>query len=119
MKHSTRKPTKAEAERMARLSAMPCVVCRLRLRPLIQPSPTEVHHLLSGNKRRGHLFTIPLCGWHHRGIGSQPVTGGDMTCDLHGPSLALRSKKFHETYGSDNELLALTNELLERNHVAV
>lgn len=116
MKHSTGKPTKAEATRMAALKDMQCVACRQRgwvnyfqLR--------EIHHLLSGNKRRGHLFTIPLCAWHHRGIvftGPFAATKADMVRVL-GPSLAYGSKPFHAEFGTDDELLALTDSILEKN----
>ena len=70
----------------------------------------EVHHLLSGNRRRGHQFTIPLCRWHHR---SDSYITKSQATELYGPSLALNSKAFHERYGSDDSLLAKTNELLE------
>ena len=40
------------------------------------------------------------------------MTKKDAT-EVYGPSLALSSKTFHERYGSDEELLAKTNELLE------
>jgi hypothetical protein len=33
--------------------------------------------------------------------------------DAFGPSVATGSKAFHETYGSDAELLALQNELIK------
>lgn len=107
MKHSTGKPTKAEADRMGRLKEMRCAVISC-----IQ-GPCDVHHLLSGNRRRGHMFTIPLCAWHHRGV---PLGGLrlDTLEALLGPSLALTSKKFHERYGTDDELLESTNAALLR-----
>ncbi len=114
MHSKAKRATKAERERMARLKEMPCLCCRIQLCP--QPSPTEVHHLLSGNKRRGHLYSVPLCEWHHRGTDSSfsekfvPA----MTRNF-GPSLARSSKAFHAAFGSDDELLARTNSLLEKH----
>ena len=102
---NAKKPTKAEAARMARLKQMPCVAgdctqCAI-----------EVHHLLSGGKRRGHMFTIPLCAWHHRGV---QLGGLSRTTLEHllGPSLAHGSKPFHAAFGEDDYLLATTNKLL-------
>ena len=104
MKHSTKPPTKLEAARMRRLKELPCVACESTW--ILQKSPTEIHHLLSGNKRKGHMFTIPLCGWHHRGIAE-----GD------GPSLAHGSKPFHAAFGSDSDLLDATNRMLNAGYV--
>jgi hypothetical protein len=113
MKHSTKKPTKAEAARMAALKHMTCIACaegyQRKLYGLVSWAPSEVHHLLSGNKRRGHMFTIPLCPYHHRG---QSVLPYKRAAELMGPSLARSSKAFRATYGSDDELLSRVNALL-------
>ena len=91
--------------RWGRFESVGCVACRLDgfLNRCIQ-----VHHLniggKAGQKRRGHDFTIPLCPWHHQ---------GQDTGICLGPSLALESRKFRERYGSDDDLLAMTNSLLE------
>ena len=100
--------TKAERERMDALKLLGCIACRMT--GSIAGTP-EIHHLLSGNKRRGHAFTIPLCPWHHRG-----EMGGLWNATAHeralGPSLARGSKRFHATFGTDDELLARTNQAL-------
>lgn len=105
-----KKPTKAEAARMARLKEGMCVACTIAGH--IHCGSVEVHHLLSGNKRRGHLFTIPLCSWHHRGESN--LLGWKFLTNAAGPSLALGSKAFHIAFGTDDELLERTNKLLER-----
>lgn len=110
MKHSTRKPTKAEAKRMAAIKGMVCLACALAPCPTYMP--TEVHHLLSGNKRRGHLCTVPLCVYHHRGIRPTLGMAKDEAEELFGPSLALSSRHFRERFGNDDELLARTDALL-------
>lgn len=112
MRHSTGKPTKAEAERMERLKRMwRCIACE-------RNGYVEIHHLLSGNKRRGHMFTIPLCRWCHRGqstpFSTETVKGLEANV---GPSLARTSKKFHERYGTDDELLERTNQLLKEGEI--
>lgn len=111
MKSKARAANKAEKERMSRLKEMPCVCCRRTNSWAHWGTTSEVHHLLSGNKRRGHLFTIPLCPYHHRGeVG---VLGRAFLEKILGPSLALSSKRFHATFGTDDELLELTNRQLE------
>ena len=92
--------TKAESKRMADLQRVGCIACR----QLGWFEVPEVHHLLSGNRRRGHLFTIPLCPYHHRGVGA--IAGE--------PSLANGSKPFRARYGTDDVLLAMTNKFLVR-----
>lgn len=64
MKTSTGKPTKAEAERIEKMLRLGCAACA----ELFLWMPAEVHHLLEGNKRLGHLYSIPLCAGHHRGL---------------------------------------------------
>ncbi len=109
MKHSTGKPTKAERARLERLAGMLCVACCIYGKPTCHK--VEIHHLLSGNKRRGHLFTIPLCSWHHRGDPWTDCTARYMEAN-YGPSLARSSKAFHEKFGTDEELLKHVNEWL-------
>jgi hypothetical protein len=94
--------TAAHKARWSRFPAIGCLACRKE--GLANPN-TQVHHLnvggKAGQKRRGHDFTIPLCPWHHQGHGFGP-----------GPSLAKQSKAFRAAYGTDDELLAWTNELI-------
>lgn len=89
--------------------AMPCICCEKQ--QCSQPWPTEEHHLLSGGRRRGDEYSIPACQWHHRAKTLPAIPLQTMT-RLYGPSLAQGSKLFHERYGSDDELLAETNEKL-------
>ena len=108
MKHSTSSPTKAEAARMDAIKAGVCIACDQR--GIVSRFP-DVHHLLSGNRRRGHTATIGLCPWHHRGYVSQPGWHARMRADF-GPSLAEGSKPFHAAFGSDDELLALQDQMI-------
>ena len=92
--------SKADIRRFQKFQDIGCIACRMRG----AYSVPEVHHLKSGNKRRGHQFTIPLCPAHHRGL--------FWDVHLYGPSLARDPRWFHEEFGSDDELLRKTNELL-------
>lgn len=100
-------------ERSARVRELPCVACSKRGHP--QPSRSEEHHLnlggKAGQKRRGPEFTIPLCGWHHRGNQNSKMSSWTMTA-IYGPSLAAQSKMFRAIYGSDDELLEITNRMI-------
>lgn len=92
----------------------PCLCCWMRGLPSVYP---EIHHLLSGNKRRGHLFTIGLCAYHHRGYPFHGMTAAESEAYA-GPSLAHGSKPFHADFGSDDELLALQDRLLDKRKAA-
>lgn len=94
---------------------LPCICCEIE--DVSQPNPTEAHHLNegghAGQRRRGDEYQIPLCQWHHRGVRPVGMTRDAMS-HLYGPSLALDSKQYHFAYGSDDELLAMTNAKLAR-----
>lgn len=78
----------------------------------------EAHHLLSGGIRRGHLFTVGLCMWHHRA--RIFVTGWDHAAHRKnlGPTLEQEANAFHALFGSDDALLDSQNRLLLGNGVA-
>jgi hypothetical protein len=112
MNHSTRKPTVAEQARLDAIHAMPCLCCEIE--GVSQPSRTEANHLVDRGSRKlsgGHMATIPLCGYHHRGIPLPGLSADDMLFD-YGPSLALHKRTFVVTYGSERELLEKVNERL-------
>jgi hypothetical protein len=47
---------------MNKLKDLGCAACA----ELFMWVPAEIHHILEGNKRLGHWYTIPLCSGHHR-----------------------------------------------------
>ncbi len=94
---------------MDRISRMRCVACWMTG---LCCGRTTVHHLLSGGRRRGHSSSIPLGEWHHQGIPLKGITANEMRLHF-GPSLAKESKAFRATYGSDDELLAKVNAVLD------
>ena len=112
MKHSTGKPTKAEQARFdAMKEAGICIACLLRGTQPEYAQHIEIHHLLSGNRRIGHMATVSLCHYHHQGY--PPFGWGDAEAfDYLGPSLAKGSKPFRAAFGTDAELLTIQNELL-------
>lgn len=114
MKHSTKPPTRAERARFEALHEIGCICCRKRG---FSSWPVEIHHLLYGNRRLGHMFSLPLCQWHHQGRPPQhwTIRGAG---DFFGPSLAHGSKPFHAAFGSDAELLAEVNALLAQRKAA-
>src|SRR5690242_16301752 len=80
--------------------------------------PCEKHHLLTtghhGNgKRRGEKATIGLNMWSHRGL-ALPGWSAAKCREILGPSYALEPRQFRQRYGTDDELLAKQNELIER-----
>jgi len=76
-----------------------CIIC-YKISGILG-SPAHAHHLLSGGRRISHKHTIGLCELHH--------VGAD--------GIHTRKRWVRDTYGTDNELLALTNELLAVNTI--
>ncbi len=113
-------PTKGEATRIEAAKVGPCMAClALVMQQLLQPSLVvygcDYNHAKSGNVRRGHAFGYALCKWHHM---RHPLEGNTFATmrQIYGPSLLDGSRVFHETYGTDDELIAqqtLVNELRE------
>ncbi len=60
------RPSAEEQRRISLMMQLGCVACALLGTPNLEY--TECHHIVEGNKRLGHLYTIPLCAGHHRGI---------------------------------------------------
>jgi hypothetical protein len=106
---STGTPTKAQVARFEAIHRTGCVACRIRG----QVQPATIHHLTVGGRhgqlRRGHDFTIGLCAWHHLGHGARV----EMTARF-GPSYYHDARAFRETFGDDDTLLAMQNDLIAR-----
>ncbi len=102
-------PTAAERARMLLAKAGPCMAClSLVTQQLLEPGLVvygcDYNHTKSGNIRRGHAFGFALCTWHHR---RHPLGGNSFATmrEVYGPSLMDGSRVFHETYGTDDELI--------------
>ena len=106
---------KADSARIVAAKEGQCVACLVWARtaphPFYVTEGCDYHHLKSGNIRRGHRYGIALCYWHHRAGLDFGSIAPEMRAH-YGPSLMDGSRLFHETYGSDDELLAIQDELL-------
>jgi hypothetical protein len=93
-------PTAAEKAWMDRAQAHGCVVCLLQTGTRM---PAEIHHIKAGDRRMGHLFTLPLCTAHHRGG------------EREGAFISRHPWKarFEQAYGTELELLAILQNLLQ------
>ncbi len=120
MNHSTRKPTKAEQARLHAIHCLPCLACAYEIQRgniTEQPFQTEADHCVKNGYRKhsgGHMATIPLEKWHHRGIVLNGYTTSQMTAE-YGPSKALDPDAFYERYGSWDILQIMTDELIASN----
>ena len=105
--HGNKPMTKADKRRIRALKEMGCIACLLRGVGWRLP---DAHHILVGGRRMGHQYTIALCGWHHEG---RPMECGQReTRELLGPSLKLEKRRFQAEFGTELELLRLTDERL-------
>lgn len=91
--------TKAERVRFRKMFDAGCICCKI----LGIYTPPQMHHILVGGHRSGHLNTIPLCLYHHQ---------GGMAPHEMGPSLAHGSKPFVAHWGTERELLEMVNEAI-------
>ncbi|PXV60678.1 Recombination enhancement, RecA-dependent nuclease [Dyella jiangningensis] len=116
---STGRPTAEQERRFEHIKAIGCIACLMDGIRIVLP--TEVHHLnqggFHGGKRRGHDFTIGLCGWHHQG--HPPFAGTIQQAEkFFGPSYKLQKMAFRGKYGSDDALLTLQNQLIAIRELA-
>lgn len=89
---NAQRTTALEFERMDHIRTLGCMCCALKGNTTA--TVVEIHHIIRGNKRMGHWFTIPLCGAHHR--------GSRATRDTLGPAVHGGMKAFREAYGYDD-----------------
>jgi hypothetical protein len=92
-------PNAEEQAWMDRARAFGCVVCFLQtgLR-----TPAAIHHILSGGRRMGHLYTLPLCDPGHHQASQTPEK----------ISRHPHKARFEAAYGTELELLACLKVLL-------
>ena len=117
MSFGSGQPVSAAAQlRFDAIRDIGCLACRLRHPALL--TACEVHHLTVGGKhgqlRRGHMATIGLCPWHHRGIANN--CGRQRLRQWLGPSYAQEPVTFRETFGDDAFLLQAQDQLIASYH---
>ena len=100
MKTSTGSPTKAEQERLDLLRNVGCICCLMRFGSEVPEY--EIHHIVQGDRRLGHWYTLPLCFNHHRG----KMLSGDWT------SIAQGSKAFSKVHGTELEIWGKLQRML-------
>jgi hypothetical protein len=94
MKSKARSATKSQLRRMLIIKSITgCVAC---IKDDRDPVPCNAHHMLAGGQRIGHDHTYGLCTFHHVG-----------ELSIHGSK-----RRFLEKYGSEQELLEMTNKLI-------
>lgn len=113
MSFGNTEPVTSEVEmRWDAIRDIGCLACRLRHPTLV--TACEVHHLTVGGKhgqrRRGHMATIGLCPWHHRGVPN--TCGRQRLRQWLGPSYAHEPVTFRETFGDDAFLLQAQDQLI-------
>jgi hypothetical protein len=86
-------PTAQERAWLDAIVAYGCLVC---WRQYGVQASAEVHHMKSGDRRMGHLYSLPLCADHHRG-----GAGEGMFISRHP-----YKRRFEAAYGSELDLLA-------------
>jgi len=94
--------TREESEYINKILTLGCIICRLEHECF---TPPEVHHIIEGGKRKGHLFSIPLCVPHHRGNSD----GSRHPYISRHPYKA----RFEGSYGTEAELLDHVRGLLQ------
>lgn len=98
---------RATAYEKVRINAMlkaGCVMTMVRQErnlPVPASGKIEVHHLIEGNKRLGHWWTIALHSWWHRGVPPRGMTKEEARA-LYGASLSDGRKAFRESHGFDD-----------------
>lgn len=90
---------RAEAKFQAALRDLGCIVCHIFNNVT---SPAEIHHCLSGGRRMGEMYVLPLCMQHHRS------GRNDSEC----VSRDHNQRRFEARYGSEMSLLAKSRELI-------
>lgn len=91
---------KPDRDRMAKIAAMPCVICENYGEAQI--SPTKVHHIIHGRygrSRSADALTIPLCCGHHQGI-----------LDTSKVALHREPAEWQRLYGMDYDWLGVVNK---------
>jgi hypothetical protein len=99
---------KAEQARIERMLVLGCAACAAIGIP--NHHLIECHHILAGNKRMGHRFTLALCRGHHRN--EFTLTQRLSLTVEQQASIATGRKPFNKVFGTERQLLEKTDFLL-------
>jgi hypothetical protein len=105
--------TKAEKRRIDAMLTLGCAACVQEPEGWPHARPC-CQHILEGNVRMGHQYTIPLCAGHHQGIWTRAQRH---YIDASAPeeravALSDGSKPFTERYGTQREIWGATQIML-------
>lgn len=96
-----RNPSAAERRFHDRLASLGCIACRIdgKHNPMV-----SIHHIDGRTKPGAHMRVLPLCAGHHQdGYGIPGLI-----------AVHPYKRRFEDRYGSQYELLAMCEQLLEQ-----
>lgn len=96
-----RTPSAAERRFHDRLASLGCIACRIdgNHNPMV-----SIHHIDGRTKPGAHMRVLPLCAGHHQdGYGIPGLI-----------AVHPYKRRFEDRYGSQYELLAMCEQLLEQ-----
>lgn len=96
-----RNPSAAERRFHDRLASLGCIACRIdgNHNPMV-----SIHHIDGRTKPGAHMRVLPLCAGHHQdGYGIPGLI-----------AVHPYKRRFEDRYGSQYELLAMCEQLLEQ-----
>jgi len=102
--------TKYERERIEAMMRLGCVFCAVL--GVVNAHQLECHHIVEGNRRLGHWYTLPACIGHHRGhftpeqvqILEALAREKDLAPHALLVGIASGSKAFEPYYGTEREM---------------
>lgn len=99
------RPTAFEQVRINAMLKGGCIMTIVRReRGLEVPTrgKVDVHHLIEGNKRFGHWYTIPLHSWWNGGVVPYPCKSTEEARARYGATLKDSLRAFRECHGFDD-----------------
>lgn len=100
--------TKDEQRRFDLLPQVGCICCKAYG---IHNEHVQIHHIVEGNRRLGHRYTLPLCYYHHENVPPEGMSREEAEAQV-GPSLKSK-KRFNEVFGGELQLLEYVDSMLE------
>lgn len=103
------RPTREEKRRMDLIVELTCKAC-IQEPPGWPVGKSCIHHIVEGNRRLGHLYTIPLCAGHHQGrwTRAQRHFIDNNVIEMRAVALSDGSKLFVARYGTEREMWECT-----------
>lgn len=94
------RPTAYEQMRIDAMMKSGCYLSRLRraMGLAVPDGVFECHHITRGGKRLGHIYTVPLHEWYHRGVVPKDCRNKKEARRRYGASLADGSKAFKASH---------------------